>query len=102
MHPPKEQILTECIDLIAVVDYLPEDEHAKVYSEIIETLGTYPKPQEKGNPEAPTPEILGAYLCASSVRNACKLTLLGYLDNRTAKTTITDYLTNALTLLIES
>ncbi len=81
MHQLQQNIITECLDLLAGFELLTDTEKSQTAQTIIDTLGSYPKPQKKNAPENAPSYLVGAYLMASNVRNACKLFLLGYLDD---------------------
>lgn len=101
MNPPKETIIMGCIDIMAGFEHTPEPQRPEILQTVIDTLSVYPKPSKKGDTVEPPAQFVGAYLCASNVRNACKLALFKVWDIPTAVRTINTNLETALTLLIE-
>lgn len=69
--------IAACFDDLAATPYL-EDQHAnyELAQSIIDTLGNYPKPHEKGNHTEPPRAELAAYLYVSTARNKLKLAQL--------------------------
>lgn len=91
--------ITDCLDLLAGFDLLPQTEQKQVFQNVIDTLCGYPKPRKKGATTEPSPEILGAYLSVSNTRNTCKLGLLDIAPKNKALNVISENLELALTLL---
>lgn len=67
---------------------------------VIDHLGSYPKPRQKGDTAKPHPNILGAYLHISNVRNACKLGVLGAYSLSKVDFMVNENLINALNLIL--
>lgn len=95
------KIVTDAMDLIAGFKLLTNQEKTEVLQNIINALGSYSKPRQKGDPKEPKNNVLGAYLCISNVRNACKLCLLNIWSYQTAKQVINYNLEGALSELMQ-
>lgn len=78
MHTLQTNLITECLDLLAGFELLTAQEQSEITNVIIDTLGSYPKPQKKHDPVPAPTHLIGAYLCISNARNACKLFLFGF------------------------
>lgn len=73
-------ILTECLDHLATVPCLAiYRERYDLAQTLIDTLGSYPRPREKGSDTPVSNDLLGAYLYASTARNTLKLSQLGFI-----------------------
>ena len=79
----KIQIITDCLDLLAGFQYLEPYEKKECFQQIIDVLGSYPKPQKKTDLEAAKPYEVATYLFVSNIRNACKLSILEFISNST-------------------
>ncbi len=103
MKPNSTQFKIELVQ--SVMDELATFEHdtpqgkADTLQLIIDTLGSYPKPTQKGDTTEPHPNIKGAYFCMANVRNACRLGLLGVYDDTDTMITIDRNNVQALNLL---
>ncbi|MCD8428444.1 hypothetical protein [Tenacibaculum finnmarkense] len=71
------QVIQSVMDETATFNYHTKELKKAVVQQIINALGSYKKPCKKGSSVIPHPNLLGAYLCVSNVRNACKLCLIG-------------------------
>lgn len=73
-------ILTECFNHLATAPYLAiHRERYDLAQTLIDTLGSYPRPHEKGSDTPVNNDLLGAYLYASTARNTLKLSQLGFI-----------------------
>ncbi|AIQ00316.1 hypothetical protein ACQ1Q1_00050 [Ornithobacterium rhinotracheale] len=97
----RTEIIKRCFDEMAGFGTLNESEQMHTLQSVVNTLGSYPKPRQKGDEVEPSPEDLGAFLSASNVRNACKLAMLRVWRTSTAENIINTNLEIALTLLTE-
>ena len=97
----KVSIITACIDLMSVFNLLTPKEQKEQLQLIIDTLGSYPKPQTKDKRRIATHTTLSAYLYISNARNYCKLGLLGLNNLSITASNVSNNLENALTLLID-
>ncbi len=73
-----------------------------VFSEVVDTLGDYPRPTPKGGaPKEANPEAksLAAYLYVSNARNTAKLFKCGCIDHETAETQVYECLVAAYSIL---
>ncbi len=93
--------ITDGMDLLSTWEMQTNTERKDTLSAIIDTLGGYPKPRKSKQDPEPHPKILGAYLCLSVVRNACKLALLDVWDMEYSYIIIATNLENALSLLTD-
>ncbi len=89
------------LDLLAGFEYLKPNEQKQTLLSVIDALGGYPKPTQKGDTEPKPVKDLGAYLFVSNSRNACKLGDLDYIDLPTAYKLVSINLETALSLLID-
>lgn len=72
--------IAACFDDLAAAPHLENQQaHYELAQSIIDTLGSYPKPREKGNHAEPPREELAAYLYVSTARNKLKLAQLDYI-----------------------
>lgn len=94
-------IVQDCIDLMGGFELLQPFERKPVLLAVIDTLGSYPKPQYKGDTKQATPNNIGAYLLVSNVRNACKLAEMDFIGMPHALSLIRYNLEQALTILQE-
>lgn len=79
MSISKQNLIIEaCFDNLVTAPYLIHQEQLELTQSIIDALGDYPRPKEKGDNAETAPNILGAYLCISTARNTLKLALLNY------------------------
>ncbi len=102
MNTKKQSIITDCMDILSKWDLpFPAIERHQILNEIIDTLGSYPKPRKSKQYPEPHQNILGAYLCISTVRNACKLALIKVWSEKKAEKVIRENLETALSLLID-
>lgn len=100
MYAKQTAVLTDCFDLLASVPFLQSDkEQSELAQSIIDSLGSYPKPQKKHETTETAPQCLGAYLYASTARNAVKLAGLGYIPYKDAFQVAEQCFENALSLL---
>jgi hypothetical protein len=97
----KISIITACIDLMSVFNLLTPKEQKEQLQLVIDTLGSYPKPQTKDKKRIATHTTLSVYLYTSNARNYCKLGLLGLNTLNITASKVNDNLENALTLLID-
>ncbi|MCG8237367.1 hypothetical protein J2Q21_12330 [Tenacibaculum finnmarkense genomovar ulcerans] len=74
------QVIQSVMDETATFNCHKKELKKAVVQQIINALGSYKKPCKKGSLIIPHPNLLGAYLCVSNVRNACKLCLIGVND----------------------
>ncbi len=88
------EIITKSLDLLSDIELLNTKEQKKVLYSIIDLLGNYPKPNNDNND-------LACYLFVSNVRNACKLSILKYLDLKESFNIIQVNLENTLSLLVD-
>jgi len=95
----KTQIVTDAMDLMAGFEKLANTEKPEQLQCVIDTLGSYPKPQKKTDIARCSNENLGAYLCVSNVRNTCKLSEIGLHSYTIVLNTIHFNLELALSLL---
>lgn len=72
-------ILMDCIDLLAGIPHLSDTDKSGLTQSIINTLGSYPKPQKKNKATGIAPHHLGAYLYTSTAHNAIRLAQLEYI-----------------------
>ncbi len=97
---PKKALIMEAMDLMAGFDIDTEANQRETLDMVINHFSNYPKPRKKGDAEEPHPNILGAYLCVSNVRNACKLGLINICRLEDVKARIDNNLMLALDLLL--
>ena len=98
MHDKQKRVLTDCLDLMALVPHLEADNaRCKLAQDIVDTLGDYPRTQ----PGCGCDE-LGAYLLVSSSRNAAKLAMLEVVTYPNAFNAIQSCLEHALGLLVDN
>lgn len=97
----KTQIITDCLDLLAGFENLNPKEQKECFEQTIDTLGSYPKPQKKNDTERAKSYQIASYLFVSNVRNACKLSCLGYIKLNIGYSTIQYNLESALSILID-
>lgn len=95
------KIVQDCMDLIGGFELLQPFERKPVLLAVIDTLGSYPKPQKKGDTVRTSDKDLGAYLLVSNVRNACKLADIDFIGMPHALSLIRYNLEQALTILQE-
>ncbi len=93
-------LITETMDLMAGFEIDTPKGQGETLQLIINHLGSYPKPRQKGATIAPPNYIIGAYLCISNVRNACKLRLLEIYTKPQTIIVINSNLISALSLII--
>jgi hypothetical protein len=98
----KVQIITNCLDLLAGFEYLTPKEQKDCFQQIIDVLGSYPKPQKKNVLESAKPNEIACFLLVSNVRNACKLSTFGFIDFKAGYSTIQENCEFALSLLIDN
>ena len=98
----KTQIITACLDLLAGVELQETKEQKATLQSIIDTLGSYPKPQNKNNLVRAKSNEIASYLFVSNVRNACKLSTLGYIKLNVGFNSIQYNLEDALAILIDN
>lgn len=91
--------VTDCMDLLAGFELMDSSEQKQAFLLAIDTLGSYQKPQKKGDVIPSTTVNIGAYLFISNARNACKLGTMELINPITSHSIAMDNLTNALTLL---
>ncbi len=73
-------LLMDCLDQLTEQHFLAiHRERHDLAQNIIDTLGSYPRPREKGSDTPASREVLAAYLYASTARNTLKLAQLGYI-----------------------
>lgn len=94
------QVLYTVMDEVATLQHETQQDKTDTFNLIIDTLGGYPKPRQKGDVVEPHTNVLGAYLCVSNVRNACRLYLLGVNNYNTTIQTIEQNNEIALGLLL--
>lgn len=97
----KTEIIKNAFDVLAGFEVMSTAEKLTAFDTVINTLGSYPKPQQKGGEIRAETSIIGAYLCVSNVRNTCKLSVFGYEAPETAHNTVLQNLETALTLLLK-
>ncbi|MFA7444539.1 MAG: hypothetical protein WCY89_01200 [Flavobacteriaceae bacterium] len=95
------EIIKDCMDLMGGFELLQTFKRKPVLLTVIDTLGSYPKPQRKGDTVRASDKDLGAYLSVSNVRNACKLADLDFIGMPHALSLIRYNLEQALTILQE-
>lgn len=93
-------LITDTMDLMAGFDIDTQENKKETLQAVINHLGSYPKPRQKGDTAEPHPNILGAYLCVSNVRNACKLAQIGVYSLDTVTLHIDENLISALNLIL--
>lgn len=93
-------LITETMDLMAGFEIDTPTNQNETLRAVIEHLGSYPKPRQKGDTTEPKPNVLSVYLCVSNVRNACKLGMLGVWGLDTVNLHIDNNLTTALNLVL--
>lgn len=93
------RLITDCMDLMAGFELLNHAEQLQILQMVIDTLGSYPKPQKKADTLPAPTKAVGAYLFVSNVRNACKLHAFGFIPTESTKQAIDSNLSNALSLL---
>lgn len=96
----QRNIIEEVFDLLAGFDVDKPQNQRETIQTVINHLGSYPKATPKHSKIEPHPNILGAYLCISNVRNACKLALLGVYSIDTLTLKVDEELITALNLLL--
>ncbi|MDO5665138.1 MAG: hypothetical protein Q4G63_07770 [Bacteroidia bacterium] len=102
MYDKQTACLTDCLDLLASIPFLSDnDERDELATNIIDTLGSYPKPQKKNEEKEVHPNELGAYLFTSTARNNAKLAQLGFIPYGKAFEAITGNFERALGLLTD-
>lgn len=101
-------VITDCMDLLSGFSFIKPSkpfinqvEQNQLFFDAIDILGSYPKPNRKGDKVNASNQYLGAYLFISNARNTCKLTSIGLIANDTAYNLIQTNLENALSLLID-
>jgi len=97
----KTQIITDCLDLLAGFENLNPKEQKECFEQTIDTLGSYPKPQKKNDIVIAKSYEIACYLFVSNVRNACKLSSLGFIKITLGFSTIQQNLENALSILVD-
>lgn len=97
----KKQIITDCLDLLAGFELQELKEQKATLESVIDTLGSYPKPQNKKDNVRAKSNQIASYLFVSNVRNACKLSTLGYIKLNVGFNTIQYNLECALSLLVD-
>jgi hypothetical protein len=97
----KTQIITDCLDLLAGFELQEPKEQKATLQSIIDTLGSYPKPQNKKDIVRAKSNQIASYLFVSNVRNACKLSSLSYIKLNVGFNTIQYNLESALSLLVD-
>ncbi len=97
----KTRIITDCLDLLAGFEYLKFNEQKDCFQQIVDTLGSYPKPQKKTDTERAKPHEIACYLFVSNVRNACKLSTLGCVSINVGFDIVQDNCELALSLLVD-
>ena len=97
----KTEIITNCLDLLAGFELLDPTQQTGIFVTIIDTLGSYPKPQKKHDNVRAKDNLISVYLFVSNVRNACKLGEFGAITPIQANQTILANLENALTELLK-
>ncbi|CAA0168267.1 hypothetical protein [Tenacibaculum maritimum] len=90
-------IITDCLDLLAGIENLKPKEQKGTLQNIIDVLGSYPKPKK----ELKNKDILACYLFVSNARNACKLSVLEYMSLKEGFNIIHVNLENTLSLLVD-
>ncbi len=101
MNQTKTNTITSAMDIMAGFELLPRYEQKQVLQSFIDSLGSYPKPNRKGDKENAPNNLIGAYLFVSKARSTAKLCLFGYIDYDMTPIYINRYLMNALTLLVD-
>ncbi len=96
----KRELITDAMDIMAGFDIDTPQNQRETLQTVINHLSEYPKASKKGATEEPHPNIVGAYLCVSNVRNACKLGLIGVYGLDTITLHIAENLTTALNLIL--
>lgn len=71
----RKDIINLCIEVLSDTNITFLD---IAFNRVIDLLGSYPKPRQKGDEIEPQPTTLGSYLFVSNARNAVKLGLLKY------------------------
>jgi hypothetical protein len=97
----KTQIITDCLDLLAGFELQEPKEQKTTLKTIIDTLGIYPKPQNKKDLVEAKNYDVASYLFVSNVRNTCKLSTLGYIKLNVGFNTIQYNLESALSILVD-
>lgn len=98
----KTQIITDCLDLLAGFENLNLKEQKECFEQTIDTLGSYPKPQKKKDIVNAKSYEIACYLFVSNVRNACKLSSLGYIKLNIGYSTVQNNLESALSILVDA
>lgn len=101
MKPKKDTRLEMLDNCLEILQNTNRNNYKEIFQKAIDTMGSYPKPTEKGSmPETePKPAVLAAYFYVSNARNALKLGLLKYYTVAKAQKTIISNLEKAIKLL---
>ena len=102
-HNFRPEVLKTCLDTLAEFPYLTATpEKVQLLESIIDTLGGYPKPREKGDHAEPPTGTLAAYLFVSNARNAVKLGCIGSYSYADAARIAANNLESAFSLIVEA
>ncbi len=102
MYSKQIACLTDCLDLLASIPFLSDNnQRNELAKSIIDTLGSYPNPRKKNEEKDIHPNELGAYLFTSTARNTAKLAQLGLILYGKAFEAITGNFERALGLLTD-
>lgn len=98
----KIEIITNCLDLLACFELLTDTEKKDCFSNVIDLLGSYTKPQKKTDTRRAKTYQIASYLFVSTARNYCKLSNTGFVKLNTGFNNIQYNLECALSILIDN
>jgi len=98
----KIEIITNCLDLLAGFEHLTNNEKKDCLNNVIDTLGSYPKPQKKTDVQRAKAYKIASYLFVSTARNYCKLSILNFIKLDIGINIIQHNLESALSILIDN
>jgi len=98
----KIEIITNCLDLLTGFEHLTNNEKKDCFSSVIDTLGSYPKPQKKTDIQRAKTYQIASYLFVSTARNYCKLSIENFIKLDTGINVIQYNLESALSILTDN